>query len=76
MKTDIVIEKGVPIPAVKKRRMKYPWMEMAVGDSFVFPYDDMHSATVNVYTANRRYKPKTFKTGRDADGQIRVWRIA
>ncbi len=72
------VEKGVPMPKPVRagRQTKYPWKELAVGDSFFVPADAVkpQSARGAVRTANRIYADRRFAT-RTVEGGIRVWRI-
>lgn len=36
----ITVDKGVPLPRPRASQSKYPWDEMAVGDSFFVPHGD------------------------------------
>lgn len=52
----------------------YPWETMNVGDSFVV---ETKTPSVNhslAAGATKRYAPKKFSAGVDADGNKRVWR--
>lgn len=73
----ITIEKGVemPVGGVRKR-MKYPYGEMEVGDSFVVE-NDCSSRMVNVCGMNRKMGLKLGRkfTARKQDDGIRVWRV-
>ena len=63
------IEKGVPLPAHGNAR--YPFRDMAVGDSFVS--DRNISAAVS--EAGKRLGLK-FICRKQPDGSFRVWRVA
>jgi hypothetical protein len=68
--TQFKIEKGIPIPL---HRNKFPWENMQVGDSFAFDpclvkYQGLHSAA--------RAQGMKVATRKDADGNMRCWRIA
>jgi hypothetical protein len=71
------IEKGVPLPplaVVSGRPTKYPWTEMAVGDSFFVPGQSSVKFSGNITSAK---KMTGFKfTTRTVDGGVRVWRTA
>jgi hypothetical protein len=78
--TKIRIQKGIPIPPVKPRGMdgrtssKYPWREMEVGDSFLFPAP----ITRQSYAAARQAERLTnyhFAVRRLDEG-YRCWRVA
>lgn len=79
------IETGVPIPVVvgMGRRRQYPWQEMAVGDSFIWPEwsktQDLNGVKAHATMASKQIgnKGKAFRAYRNAEtGEIRVWRIA
>jgi len=72
--TTIPIERGIPIPPKKTTETKYPWRDMAVGDSFTIPL----AAFGNVRVAAFRFGKKNgmrFCSRKDGD-QVRVWRTA
>ena len=68
------IERGVEMPVIKKTA-KYPFKELAVGDSFFVPDADglsgrrMHSTA---YNYGKRYGMKF--VARRVEGGMRVWR--
>lgn len=71
----IKIEKGIPAPQFGGRgARKYPWHEMKVGDSFVFP-TSASFAYEAARTATKRYAPKVFRAGKNGD-EMRCWRTA
>jgi hypothetical protein len=66
------IEKNVPIPYAKIEGSRFPFAEMAVGDSVFIP------GPKRVFTsslARVRYAKGYRFTTRTVDGGIRVWRI-
>jgi hypothetical protein len=71
----IKIEKGVPVPeGLGRRKTKYPWADMEVGDSFWAP-----GARENVLqTLFKRQAPRKFvyaaERHDDVEG-VRVWRV-
>ena len=73
------VEKGLPVPKAVRapRPSKYPWEELAVGDSFLVPTDTIKPGAVRnaTWKANRTYPDRRFVT-REVDGGTRVWRIA
>ena len=73
---DIKIEKNVPAPlhTGKGTPAKYPFAEMAVGDSFCLPADEACRLHGAAWHAGNRLGKK-FTTRKTADG-VRVWRIA
>jgi hypothetical protein len=71
----IDIEKGVPVPDTP-HFAKYPWPDMEIGDSFVFPESLKRSTPYNLArTAGIRYGVKFVVKQRDG-GPVRCWRIA
>jgi hypothetical protein len=80
MNTMQKIDKGIPIPADVYGDQRgapriYPWEEMEIGDSFIFPTAFRSSAHAIAAKASTRYGKK-FKARKTADDQWRVWRIA
>jgi hypothetical protein len=73
----IPIDKGIPLPALRKSdpdrdwkksgRYKYPWTEMEVGDSFLSPKRPCLS--IQSLMDGRRYTQRKVNKG------YRVWRI-
>lgn len=65
----VEVRKGIAMPG--SLRMRYPWHQMCVGDSFVVSssVSNPHSAVV---TANRRLKPKKFICRRLGDGSYGI----
>lgn len=65
----IKIEKNKPMP----QRNKYPFRDMNIGDSFLFPAQvkDPHSAAA---VASRNYAPKKFAARVTPEG-VRCWRV-
>lgn len=65
----VKIEKDIPLPEPKRR--KYPWHEMEVGDSFIFPHKHgQQYASV----MSRRHSPKKY-AARMVGGKYRIWRV-
>ncbi len=65
------VEKNIPIP--ERVRMKYPWEQLGIGDSFLIPDAIVDSVRSGLYSCARNMKIKvTLKT---VDGGMRVWRI-
>lgn len=67
----ITIEKNIPIPANTRKTQKYPWGEMAVGDSFYAATDKPENFRRNLYQQNKN--GKRFVGKPEANG-FRVWR--
>ena len=74
----IRVQKGIPIPVVKRRgpgggkEPKYPWREMEIGDSFLFPRAIGRASYAAAIQASR-YMGKTFVV-RSTDEGFRCWR--
>jgi len=67
----IRIEKGVPCPPGRGRfSPKYPFADMAVGDSFLMPLQFRDGLS----SLWGRHKPKRFTSRREGEF-VRVWRI-
>jgi hypothetical protein len=83
----ITIEKGVPIPERSNRKpfnaSRYPWRQMAVGDSFLFPWTKGNLRyTYSRAQAAVRYRhltqgEKYDVRAVDENGErvIRIWRV-
>ena len=76
----IRVQKNVPLPVIKPRGLNgtnkaiYPWRDMEIGDSFLFPARlgrGAHAAAAQAST----YLGKTFKVCKTDDG-FRCWRTA
>jgi len=71
---EIKIEHDIPIPERPRSRPRYPWHEMSIGDSFLFPDSMRRSGYTAVRQASERYG-KTFVARATAQG-LRCWRLA
>ena len=68
------IEVGVPLP---KPRIKYPFADMQINDSFFVasdPYDQKLQRLISAHSNNYLGKGKV--TVRRVNGGLRVWRVA
>jgi hypothetical protein len=65
------IEKNIPI----KRKTKYPFSAMEVGDSFFVDDPKSQAKLSGAGTAHGRKYGKKFLTAQEGNG-IRVWRVA
>lgn len=85
--TEFKIEKGVPIhgPGPRRRHPELPFANMAVGDSFVVQPEvgrtvrqlqSWVSTTLRDFIRYEKVKPMKIATRRQADGSVRVWRVA
>jgi hypothetical protein len=71
----IAIEKGVAVPSGARWRNRYPWADMVVGDSFVFPPGIARTSASNIARgAGARYG-RVFKIHAMDGGGYRCWRI-
>lgn len=74
------IEKGITIPAGSRGNggglVKYPFLLMEIGDSFLVPVSGTSNVKVmrSLNTRGTQFKPKKFQT-RVVKGGIRVWRV-
>ena len=76
----IKIDKDVPMPDVRGglgRKIKYPWPDMEVGDSFLV--GDAAKSKKGLYhsiifSPSKRYAPKRFSQRATPEG-LRVWRV-
>jgi hypothetical protein len=81
--TDIIIEKGVPVPERKYREYKYPYQGMDIGDSFAVTVPEGRSSSSmrsQMYSCARAYclkveQEKKFKVAIEPPNKIRTWRI-
>lgn len=75
--SDYKIEKAVPLPTPGVQPTKYPFAQMAVGDSFHVPIRDAAPSTVQqaAYLFSARNREFKFNTRRDGSG-TRIWRVA
>jgi hypothetical protein len=66
------IEKGIPQP----KRVRYPYREMKVGDSFLVSCGEDEKVRKRgcILSAASRYKPKKFTTQIGSLG-VRCWRV-
>jgi len=72
----IEIEKGIPLPEVKRGRKgnyRYPWRDMAIGDSFLAPDADIRYMAASAVGARKRLGRRF--ACRTVEGGVRVWRI-
>ena len=71
----IKIDTDVPIPAeITVRKMKYPWLLLEIGHSFVWTGDVAHVHTM-CSRAGRDHGRK-FRAAKEDNGNDRVWRVA
>lgn len=76
----IRVQKNIPMPVIKPRglagtnKAKYPWLTMAIGDSFLFPASLGRASHAAVIQASKSTSRK-FKVCKTDDG-YRCWRIA
>ena len=71
---EYTIEKNVKIPSHVTGRMKYPWSEMEIGDSFFI--EGKHTRNITGAAQNYGSHHNIKFTCRTVDGGVRVWRIA
>ena len=74
----VQIDRNIPIPTTQGGRhgnSKYPWLEMEVGDSFLFQSRTKQNAYSQVSVHNGKHAPKRWITRVTPEGS-RCWRIA
>lgn len=84
----LTVETGVPIPSPRRSvcAPRYPWDEMAVGDSFLVPIGKSGLKSVKAarsalsaslsYAQTKGRVPKDFRIiTRSSDEGLRVWRV-
>lgn len=65
------IERNIPFPE-GRGKVKYPWRELNVGESFVYDGSVINAQASAVYYS--RATDKTFKA-RTVNDTVRVWRL-
>lgn len=74
------IEKGIPLPILRKDSIELPLSEMKVGDSFLVPFDDLafyKNPTKSLKSKVRRASEKigmVLITYRERNRGFRIWR--
>lgn len=72
------VQKGIPIPVVKPRgggagrKPVYPWREMVIGDSFLFPESvgrAAYAAAIGASRGDKRFVVRSVEQG------FRCWRV-
>jgi hypothetical protein len=71
----ITIDKDISLPPIGKAgsKSKYPWVTMAVGESFFVSGVTLARFSPQVVNSQKRFKTKY--TCRSVDGGVRVWRL-
>lgn len=64
------IEKNIPFAEVPRKTIKYPFAEMAVGDSFAFTLKQKRKVQSALCTYERRHEGTRF-----AIAGLRCWRL-
>ena len=77
--TSYKIEKNIPIPEFKTT-MKYPLLDMEIGDSFIVPLSEQKSVRGNISRIKKLVEGYNFITrtvgNRGKSGRaVRIWRI-
>jgi hypothetical protein len=73
---DIAVDKKVPMPEHPRREAgaKYPWRQMKVGDSFLFPADIKIGKAAALATGFGKAIKGKFSC-RTTDEGVRCWRV-
>jgi hypothetical protein len=74
-KPTIILEHGIPLPPIKTRDEIYPFSQMNVGDSFLFPQDVSRARASSVAGLAGNRLGMKFATRTCPDG-VRCWRVA
>lgn len=69
----IEIEDGIPYEPRSNTLERYPWQQLEIGQSFLYP-GKVKSATMAAVRAGKRWG-KTFRVRAMEDG-VRIWRVA
>lgn len=69
--TDYVIEKDIPVTGSDRRKRKYPFGDMVVGDSFAVEKNDKVTPAASNFGIRHGMK---FSVLKQEDGTYRVWR--
>lgn len=80
MTFQIEADVALPRPARGRRATEFPLLEMAVGDSFLIPFDTSETKLVDswrrkVAAAKKKVADAEYRTATMSDG-LRVWRTA
>lgn len=70
----IKIDKGMPMPRFRDRRVKYPWADMEVGDSFYTSTSPPSISSARA-SAQRTFAGRRFTIVKEGEGS-RVRRVA
>lgn len=68
------IEKNIPIPKPNSQS-KYPFGEMAIGDSFLAPSEKKTSISAAISSFRKTHPDAFFAQRRVSETEIRVWRV-
>lgn len=75
MAVKVTIDRGVPVPMKRTYASKYPFVEMAIGDSFLLDGTLKTETVRSAASAYGKDHQKTFTVRMASDG-TRCWRIA
>lgn len=81
--SEVLIEKGIPIPEKRNKNTKYPFADLSVGDSIFCPTEGKSTPSI-VAAASRFRKQKNpswnfvheRQTNKDGKKGVRLWRVA
>jgi hypothetical protein len=79
--SNIKVDKDMPIPEPPKkdkggRKEKYPWSQMDIGDSFLFPASTKtNTAYTAARTAGLKFTPNRTFIMRQIGDRFRCWRV-
>ncbi|MDE1170903.1 MAG: hypothetical protein PW734_06820 [Verrucomicrobium sp.] len=67
------IEKGIEISAKRKNVTKYPFLEMEIGDSFVFEKKNYRKVLSSASHSSKT--GKRFESRAISENEVRIWRV-
>lgn len=81
--SEVLIEKGIPIPEKRSRTTKYPFADLSIGDSIFCPTEV--KSTPSIVAAASRFRKEKHPSWKfinerqiNKDGRkgVRLWRVA
>ena len=68
------IEDGIPAPAKRQNASLYPWLDLQVGQSVLFPQEKALNVRSSLYRFRLAHSTLLFTTRLTSEG-LRIWRI-
>lgn len=69
------IESGIPVPGHRGGNHKYPWAQLAVGQSFIIRQPKRRTTAGGQASRAGKNLGRQFKTAALPNGDVRVWRV-